>query len=369
MFRWSGSKELAEQQAADRQQRGARRYLRSLPNLDTTTESFQDCDSDDVGQVGNLDGNDSLSESSSDTGSQNETMAPPTPFDREDKPDDENAWKKSVDIVFQKHDVEFWFAELEAQMKKFGINSQWSKRTALLTKGILPDEVIEELKPLFRLSETDAGNKIYHDIKTELLEIYGQKDEDACEKASKMTLTTRPSALGKQLIHAICPGAKPFANCHCARVVWWFFIKQMPQVVKTALAKERFNKDTYTAIFKHADDVYASNRDLPAVVAAVSLDETQPAIPYPVEAATFKPARGGRGGGARGGSSRGGRGGRGGSQPSVPTSNSTEKSEKDKNLPPNLCSIHKKFQKEAYHCRNPFVCPYAKFIKSRPSKD
>ena len=364
MFRWTGTKEVAEQQAADRQQRSARRFLRSLPTLDSSPDtSFHDCGDDASGQIANLDGNDSASEENDEAGGN--AMAPPTPFDQKNEADDENAWKKTVDVVFQKHDVEFWFAELEAQMKKFGINSQWSKRTSLLTKGILPEEVIEELKPQFRLSETDAGDKIYYDIKKELLEIYGQKEEDACEKASKMTLTSRPSALGKQLIHAICPGAKPFASCHCARVVWWFFIKQMPQVVKTALAKERFNKDTYASIFKIADDVYASNRDSPAVVAAASLDETQPAIPYAVEATTFKPARGGRG--ARGGASRGNRGNRGGAQSS--SAPASEKSDKDKNLPPNLCSIHKKFQKDAYHCRDPFVCPYAKFIKSRPKKD
>ena len=95
MFRWSGSKELAEQQSSERQQRSARRYIRSLPTLDTSVDEFHDCD--EAGQVANLDGNDSGGEGDPDPS----VMAPPIPFDQQNAADDENAWKKTVDIVFQ----------------------------------------------------------------------------------------------------------------------------------------------------------------------------------------------------------------------------------------------------------------------------
>ena len=112
------------------------------------------------------------------------------------------------------------------------------------------------------------------------------------------------------MIHDICPGAKPFNGCHCASVVWW-----LPQVIKTGLAEKRFTKDTYSEIFDIADKIYnannlgASSPTVVATVTPVSLDDTQPAIPYSVEAATFRGGRGGQGhggrGGARGGQSRG----------------------------------------------------------------
>ena len=46
--------------------------------------------------------------------------------------------------------------------------SSLSGQNGILSKDILPDEVIEELKPLFRLSKADAGPTPYKDIKDEL---------------------------------------------------------------------------------------------------------------------------------------------------------------------------------------------------------
>ena len=164
----------------------------------------------------------------------------------------------------------------------------------------------------------------------------------------------------------ICPGIRPFRDCHCARVVYYFFMNQMPQVIKTQLAGRKFNADTYKEIFQKADDVFLSNKlaTNPPVVAAVDdLNTTQPALQYPVDAVSNpnrgRGARGGRGQG-RG---RGNRGGRGGTQTPNPT---TPKPTTDAE-PTNLCSMHKKWKKEAQHCRDPFVCEWAKFIKPRPS--
>ena len=176
----------------------------------------------------------------------------------------------------------------------------------------------------------------------------------------------------------ICPGARPLVGCHCSRGVYYFFMLQMPQVIKTALAKEKFNANTYKDFFQHADDVFNSNRlgsnTSAGVVAAVSTDAdtTLPALTYPIEAVTARNNRGGRGGrGGRGnrGNGRGGNSNRGGAAnsssgqsqtPTTPANNQTNET-----LPPNLCFVHKKYKKQANHCRNPFVCEWAKFIIPR----
>ena len=156
----------------------------------------------------------------------------------------------------------------------------------------------------------------------------------------------------------------------------------MPQVIKTQLADKDFNVNTYKAFFKLADEVFAANKlgasAAPAVVAATTassaadLDATLPALQYPVNATNFR-GRGGRGRGNRG--NRGGRGRGAGLAPaqSAPTPSSNTKSPattttKEQDLPANLCSMHKKYQKNAMHCRDPFVCEWAQFIIPRPTK-
>lgn len=364
MFRWSGSKQDSARQSSERDQRQARRYIqKNVTNLNASivSENFEDAEEE---FLPNVDG--AGDTSSVESGDTTPTEMSATAFEDEDKADDAEAWKKSISLRFQRDDPEFWFSQIEAQMVSNGTNLQWSKRNALLGKDILPEDVLEELKPLFRLSKAEAGTTPYKDIKTELLSIYGKKDEQAIAKAASRRLTTRPSALGKVLIHDICPGAKPFTNCHCARVVWYFFIQQMPQVIKTALAKQRFNKDTYRKVFQDADDVFLANNLTPEspAVAAVSLDETQPAIPYPVEAATFQSGNRGRGRG----NGRGSRG-RGQGRSTQPATKPNGGGQTQQNLPPNLCQIHKKYLKEAHHCRDPFVCEWAKFVKpKKPAK-
>ena len=97
-------------------------------------------------------------------------------------------------------------------MKSYGINQQWSKKNAILP--LLPEDVVEELNPLLRLTEAEAGASIYGDVKAEILELHGPRDEDAFKKAIALRLTGKPSALGKKLTHILCPGAKPFDTCH-----------------------------------------------------------------------------------------------------------------------------------------------------------
>ena len=94
-------------------------------------------------------------------------------FEDKTAEDDKEAWKKSLTVKFDRHDVEYFFTATEAQMKSFGINKQLSKRDALLP--LLPEDVIAECKPLLRIPEGDLGTHPYKDLKHEILDIYGKK--------------------------------------------------------------------------------------------------------------------------------------------------------------------------------------------------
>ena len=379
MHRWWGGKEDSDRQSADRKQRAARRYLASNPqHLSPATDSldnslYEDADS----SLLNVDGTADEMTDAAARAAAARTAELAKPFDEQDFDDDGDAWKKSLSLKFDRNDVLFWFSETEVVMTNHGINRQWSKRNALMGKDILPDDVIEEIKPLLRLTKQEAGNNIYQTIKKELISIFGPKKETAFEKAASRRLTSRPSALGKLLINDICPDAKPLVSCHCERAVYYYFMQQMPQVIKTQLADKDFNANTYKNIFKLADEVFAANKlgatSGATVVAAVSvtspaapqeLDTTQPALQYPVEATSFRGQPRGRGRGPRGNRGRGGN--RGGQTAQPTTTAQTKPVTTNATLPPNLCSMHKKYQKNAMHCRDPFVCEWAKFIIPRP---
>ena len=124
------------------------------------------------------------------------------------------------------------------------------------------------------------------------------------KKAIALCLDSTPSALGKKLIHLICPGAKPFEGCHCAKIVYGFWDNNLTVPIKTALAGQPFNKDTYQALFKLADQVFIANGGKvasasPAVVGAVSTKNSDPPNDTPQVAAVRGGGRG-RGRGGRG---------------------------------------------------------------------
>ena len=190
------------------------------------------------------------------------------PVEDADFENDPKSWEKELKLKFDKNDVKYWFNVTEAEMKKFGINRQWDKKNALAT--MLPADITEEVKPILRLTQDEAGDTIYKDLKTEIISLFGPREEDAFKKAMALRIGTgRPSAFGKKLIHAICPGAKPFENCHCARMVFGFWEAQLSPPIKSALAGQSFNKDTYSAIFKLADQVFMANGSIQNLSRAV----------------------------------------------------------------------------------------------------
>ena len=402
MNRWWGSSADSDKQSSERDSRAARRTIRNLPlqlPVVSSEDEYEDCD---TSLLFSTDGQVDLETSSNASTSAAANMVDAAaaaelvrqkalPVEDADYQDDAESWKKELKLKFDLSDIKYWFNATEADMKKFGINSQWEKKNAVAS--MLPPEVTEEVKPILRLTQAEAGEFIYKDLKTEIMSIYGPKEEDAFKKARSLKLGSgRPSALGKKLIHAICPGAKPFEGCHCSKMVFGFWEDQMSPPIKSALAGQQFNKDTYQAIFKLADQVWLANGGAaqPAVVAAITQPSTtNPQDELPQVAAVTR----GRG---RGGNPRGGRGrGRGGGQnrgaynnnntsnqntsgsgqnqnaSSNPSSSSTkphQKGQKHADLPSNAswaCAQHWKRGRGAPYCSDPLVCQWVNIVAPR----
>ena len=382
MFRWTGNKTTSASQASERDSRAARRTINSL-NLNplSSEDEFEDANCS-LSQSLNLDGEpgDTLP---AEMEAQRLAAEKAKPVQDSDFPDDEDAWKKEIKIKFDMHDVQYSFNAVESQMRKFGINKQWSKKDALVT--ILPEAVIEECKPILRLSEADAGPHIYKDLKAEILQLYGPREEDAFKKALALRLTNTPSALGKKLIHIWCPSAQPFVNCHCAKVVYGFWAAQLSAPILSGLAKTKFAHDTYQEVFQLADELWRRNggseQPARAVVAAATASEETPA---PQTSAvrggrgSFRGNRGNRGGR---GSNRGGNNNRGAYNNN---SNNTQRNQDNNStnsnpnpkphqkgpraspdVPDDACSRHWKDGKAATYCSDPLNCSWKNYIAPR----
>ena len=137
MNRWWGSQSDSIAQSADRDSRAARRTIarQQTINSDSDENDFADCNTS-FNRSLNLDGE--PGESADLTMNANEQAARAAlaaekakPVEDADYADDEDAWKKEVKLKFDQSDVKYWFNSVESTMKKYGINSQWSKKDAI----------------------------------------------------------------------------------------------------------------------------------------------------------------------------------------------------------------------------------------------
>ena len=220
-------------------------------------------------------------------------------FDKANDTDDKGAMDglKSVQCPFAKDDIEFWFSELEMQLTCCGIKSQWMKKIAL--QRFLPIEIKQEVKELLTLNEDEAGEEIYYRIKSELLDLFGKKPEDAYTRAKNRVMTGMPSQLGKAIMNDICDKANKLDGCCCSKTVWGMYRETLPVVVRNHVAQLSFNKDTYKQIFTISDQVHSSNQSSQpvrgATVAAVATNTTKGADPEVAAMRQQRPSRG-RGG-------------------------------------------------------------------------
>ena len=240
MNRWWGNDKVSAEQASARSQRAARRTIKSLniPVLSESDDEYAECNTS-IQQVDGAD-DDAMADAAARAAAELARQKA-LPFEESDYENHEEAWKKELKLKFDPQDVKYWFNSVEADMKKYGINRQWDKKNAI--KPMLPDNVIDELKPILRLTETEAGPHIYKDIKKEIFELYGPRDEDVFKKAIALRLTGKPSALGKQLIHLLCPGAQPMDGCHCDKIIYGFWEAQLTPQIRSRLAGMKFKQE------------------------------------------------------------------------------------------------------------------------------
>ena len=297
-----------------------------------------------------------------------ESMAPepaaPVAFEAENGTDDAKAMDnlRSVVCPFNKDDIEFWFSQLEDQMTLIGVKAQWTKKVALVR--FLPPEIQSEVKSLLKLNQVAAGNDIYFRIKKELFELFGQKPEDAYQRAKNRVMTGKPSQLGKGIIDDLTDGDLSCNNC--ARTVWGMFRESLPIVVRNHIADLPFNKDTYREIFKKADQVWDSNRasePLPSQVAAVA---TAPATTV----AAVQKNNGGQKNKKnknKNGQNQSGQSQSGQNVQSGQNGNSGQEAQKPKTPKlndDNLCRIHAKWKDNATFCAAPWGCRMKNVFKA-----
>ena len=220
-----------------------------------------------------------------------------------------------------------------------------------------------------------------------------QEMKTPTKKAIALRLTGKPSALGKKLIHLICPGPVPFDGCHCAKIVFGMWDAQMTVPIRSKLAGRSFTKDTYKEMFKDADETWIANGgsevQTPTVVGATAevsaSSSSSPAAAGQVAAVQSRGGRGaqssfrGRGGRGNRGNRGGGRGGYNQNQNQSQNSNSNDQNNSENkphqrgpkaspDVPSNACSQHWKAGKAANYCSDPLVCDWARFIAPRQNK-
>ena len=292
---------------------------------------------------------------------------PAVPFEAENGSDDEKAMDnlRSVQCPFNKEDVDFWFSQLEDQLTLIGVKAQWTKKIALVR--FLPPEIQSEVKSLLKLKQDVAGN-IYLKIKKELLELFGEKPEDAYQRAKSRVMTGKPSQLGKAIVDDLTGGDLTCNNC--AKTVWGMFRESLPVVVRNHVADLPFSKDTYKEVFKKADQVWDSNRAAEPLpnqqVAAVKAPTSSAEV-----AAVQKPKRNrgqGQNQSGQGTSQNNGQRNqnRGQGQSQKGQNNKNQNGQGDKKLidDDNLCRIHAKWKENANFCAAPWGCRMKNVWKS-----
>ena len=313
-------------------------------------------------------------------------------FEDENGVDADNALRDGVKslerLEFDPNDLGFYFGRVETRMGIAGVKKNFTKFQVL--SEILPKFVQDQTKSILRKSETDFPNHdAYKQLKKEVVRIFGPKPETAVERALNRTLTGPPSALARALVDDIFPN-KEMDCSGCIAVVSTLWRRQLSSNVKAGIAHCKFNKENFNEIVQLADDIHASHNPGAAAsfsVAAVSLNETQPALPYPVPEVAAVRQSGGRGGGGRGGrgnrgwrGNRGG-GGRGGAQAQTSqngqnqaqtSSQPRHKGPKHPDLPPGEwkgCQMHYKWGKSAFFCAEPSSCPWKNVYTPKPEKN
>ena len=287
-----------------------------------------------------------------------------------------NALRQLEKLEWNTDDLPFFFNRAEIRMKIANVKKNYTKFQVL--SEIIPTKVQDQVKSLLRKGETDfPNNDAYKQLKTQILKIFGPRPEASMERAMSRVLSGTPSELARSLLNDVC---KKELDCECCPSnVLAMWKKHLPSQVRAGIAHCTFDKNNFEAMIELADKIFETQTvqgvsafQVAAVGAAggaQSLDETQPAIPYP-EVAAIRGRGSGRG--RNRGNRRGGGGGRGrGGQNQNQNSQSSRSGTKHPDLPTGdfqWCGMHFKHGKNAFFCSDPSSCPWKDVYVKKPAK-
>ena len=285
---------------------------------------------------------------------------------------------RSIKVEFEPNDVKFWFAQLEGELLMASVGSQWLKKTVLQRN--LPNKQKEDLKSYLTLTQTEAGNTIYRDIKQELIRLYAPKPCDSYRKALTRTMVGLPSQLGCQIVDDICKKPNKLRGCCCGAAAEALWSMQLPVHVRSHVSNMDFNADTYKSVFEAADKCYLSAKQISVAAVAMatpSLDETLPAFSaqnQPHEVAAVR----------TGGSGKGKKNNKNQNQNSQNQSQDQNNkgsgngkknnkrpwlrgSKSDQNPPDTVCDRHYVHGDRAFYCTAPLTCPWVSKVTAPSS--
>ena len=278
------------------------------------------------------------------------------PYDQADTRDGEKAqdYARSIKIEYEPANIKFWFSQLEGEMLMATVGSQWLKKTILQRN--LPNKQKMDVMSSLTLSQEEAGNHIYFDIKTELLRIYAQKPQDSYKVALTRTMTGLPSQLGHQIVQDICKKSKKLEGCCCDAATFALWSIQLPVNIRAHISNMTFNSTTYKDVFEQADKVYLSAKQISVAALAAQggsgadLDETQAAFTaqnQPHEVAAIK-----------GQSSK-----KKNKKNKNKNKGQTPRGPRHSSSPPeSCCDRHYVHGPDAWYCLQPTTCPWANRI-------
>ena len=271
-------------------------------------------------------------------------------------------------------------------MKSAGVKKQFTKLQVLTT--ILPQDVIEQVKPLLKKQESEfTNNDSYKLLKTKIFSIFGAAEEDPFERAMGRVLSGLPSQLARKLVNDLCD--HELVGCCCHKFIFGQWRRSLPTSVRQGIAHMQFRAETFDEITKLADKIYNQGKSSAQIsVAAVSPESHQNLLEtgfhqmWPgeatqeVAAVTYWRGRGSRGRTGNRGGQRGGRGtnhSRGGQNNSGPkeysASNPRWTGPRHPDMPPfSSCRKHWDWGKSARFCQEPWSCPWKNFF-SQPAKN
>ena len=219
------------------------------------------------------------------------------------------------------------------------------------------------------LTKPNAGTDIYKRIKTELLDLFGKKPEDAYIRAKNRVMTGKPSQLGKAILEDLCDKPSKLDGCCCKKVTWGMFREALPVVVRNHLAEMPFNKDTYKEVFTKADQVFDSNKtssdQSTQQVAAASV--AAPTSSSTEVAAVQRNGQSRRNKGQNGQRNKNGQqsgGQQGGQQNKEQKGGQKNQTQKPLLNDENLCRIHAKWKNDANFCAAPWGCKMKNVYKA-----